>query len=80
MNVLHLIRNLFRPARAAGPNPTCPACGEQFACGATLCGCWCAEAKLSEAARAALRERYSGCLCRDCLQRYATGATPGANP
>ncbi|MGH9861481.1 MAG: cysteine-rich CWC family protein [Candidatus Acidiferrales bacterium] len=58
----------------------CPACGEQFACGATLRGCWCAEVKLSEAARATLRERYSGCLCRDCLQRYAAGATPGANP
>ncbi|MGH9817802.1 MAG: cysteine-rich CWC family protein, partial [Candidatus Acidiferrales bacterium] len=69
MELLRILRNVFQPAVIVEQKRVCPACGEQFACGATLRGCWCAEVKLSEAARATLRERYSGCLCRDCLQR-----------
>jgi len=61
----------LQPARAAEPNEICPACGERFACGASLRGCWCAEIKLTEAARAQLRSQYNGCLCRACLQRAA---------
>ncbi len=49
----------------------CEACGEKFVCGATLAGCWCSEVKLSEEARAELKERYKGCLCRNCLERFA---------
>ena len=50
---------------------TCEACGAAFTCGATIAGCWCAEVKLSEAARATLRARYRSCLCRVCLENYA---------
>lgn len=50
---------------------TCEACGEKFVCGVTLAGCWCSEVKLSEAARAELKRRYTGCLCRGCLERFA---------
>lgn len=51
---------------------TCEACGSQFTCGASLRGCWCTEVKLSERVRAQLRQRYQHCLCRECLERFAT--------
>jgi Cysteine-rich CWC len=50
---------------------TCEACGNSFACGATLGGCWCTEVMLSERLRTQLRARYQHCLCRDCLERFA---------
>jgi Cysteine-rich CWC len=58
---------------------TCEACGNSFTCGARLSGCWCSEIKLSDATRAELKSRYSNCLCRDCLERFAaeTAATSG---
>jgi hypothetical protein len=49
----------------------CEACGETFACGAALGNCWCAGVELSETTRAELRARYSLCLCRACLERFA---------
>ena len=52
---------------------TCEACGASFMCGASLAGCWCAEIKLSEDARARLRSRYERCLCRACLEKFAEG-------
>jgi hypothetical protein len=51
--------------------PACESCGGEFTCGATLAGCWCSEVKLSEAALAELRARFKGCLCRECLERFA---------
>jgi hypothetical protein len=51
----------------------CESCGEPFACGAQLSGCWCAEVKVSEAVRAELRARFQRCLCRACLERFAEG-------
>ena len=48
---------------------TCAACGEKFVCGATLAGCWCREIKLSEETRTELKERYKGCLCKNCLEK-----------
>lgn len=51
----------------------CEACGDEFVCGASLAGCWCAEVELTEAVRAELRARYKGCLCRACLERFAAG-------
>src|SRR5437588_12920012 len=54
-----------------GESLTCEACGRQFTCGATQTACWCAEIKLSETARAALRESYQQCLCRTCLENAA---------
>jgi len=79
MNLLRLLRNTFRAQEAIAPNEACPTCGERFACGASLRGCWCAEVKLTDAVRADLRARYSGCLCRTCLERFAANTnTPGA--
>jgi hypothetical protein len=49
----------------------CEACGQGFDCGAQGAGCWCTEVQLTEQQRADLRERYRGCLCRPCLERFA---------
>jgi cysteine-rich CWC protein len=57
---------------AARPS-VCESCGAEFACGATLAGCWCNEIKLSDETRAELRTRFSSCLCRACLERLAEG-------
>lgn len=56
---------------------TCEACGEKFMCGAALKGCWCSEVKLSEAKREELKRRYKGCLCRQCLERFAVTGLGG---
>lgn len=49
----------------------CERCNEPFSCGAQSPGCWCAEVKLKEEARARLREQYKSCLCRSCLEQFA---------
>ena len=53
----------------------CESCGKNFSCGASLSGCWCAEIKLSDEARADLKRRYRDCLCRECLENIATHAS-----
>jgi hypothetical protein len=50
---------------------TCESCHEEFSCGVSLTGCWCNEIKLSEQTRTALREQFTDCLCRTCLERLA---------
>jgi hypothetical protein len=49
----------------------CEACGNDFTCGASLTGCWCLAVKLSDAARADLRTKYTKCICRACLEEAA---------
>ena len=49
----------------------CEACGQSFACGATLKGCWCTEVELSDEVRTHLRKLYTACLCRACLEEFA---------
>jgi hypothetical protein len=66
---LHKLLGIFSSQWRA--QETCAACGEEFVCGATLAGCWCSEVKLSETTRAELKERYKGCLCRACLEKFA---------
>lgn len=53
----------------------CEACGNEFSCGASLKGCWCAEIELPDAARRELRGLYRDCLCRTCLEK-ASRAQP----
>ena len=66
------VKKLFRIfSSQKGVAETCEACGGKFVCGAAMAGCWCSEVKLSEAMRAELKERYKGCLCRACLERFA---------
>ena len=51
---------------------TCESCGQEFSCGASLRGCWCAEIQLTEATRAELKKQFRECLCRECLQKYSS--------
>ena len=67
---LQKLTELILPERRA-PR-VCEACGESFACGASLKGCWCSAIKLDAAARQALRERYRDCLCPTCLENYSS--------
>ena len=52
-----------------GRTVKCEACGNNFTCGASLKGCWCAEIKLTDQHRDAMKAQYSDCLCRDCLEK-----------
>jgi len=65
-NTLKNIAGLF--AERWREAAVCEACGNEFTCGAKLSGCWCAEIELTDQIRAELRSRYSGCLCRNCLE------------
>ena len=45
---------------------TCPRCGKTFECVHSI-DCWCVKVKLTDATKAYLKENYSDCLCKDCL-------------
>lgn len=51
----------------------CEACGEEFICGISIRGCWCTEVKVSEEVRRELKDKYTKCLCRKCLEDAAAG-------
>ena len=59
------------------PSP-CEGCGNDFTCGASLTGCWCLQLKLGEVARAGLREKYTKCVCRVCLESTASETRPSS--
>ena len=46
---------------------TCPRCGKTFECVHSI-DCWCVKVKLTDATKAYLKEQYSDCLCKDCLE------------
>jgi len=53
----------------------CPRCDGSFHCGVNgREPCACSGVMLDAALQAALRGRYSGCLCLRCLQALAQGA------
>ncbi|HEV8270045.1 MAG TPA: cysteine-rich CWC family protein [Chitinophagaceae bacterium] len=46
----------------------CPRCGNRFECKAgSITACQCYGIGLSNEERAFIEERYSDCLCRNCL-------------
>lgn len=55
----------------------CESCGNAFVCGVSLAGCWCSEIKVSAEVRAEMRSRFKRCLCRPCLERFASQSRPG---
>ncbi|TXH59717.1 MAG: hypothetical protein E6Q93_08190 [Burkholderiaceae bacterium] len=56
-------------AEAVRPEDRCPRCGGGFHCGAADSGpCACTTLTLTPELRAALAERYLGCLCLNCLR------------
>jgi hypothetical protein len=54
---------------------TCQGCGAEFECG-TLC-CWCGEIKVDATVRQELKQKFTDCLCRACLEE-AQGLRPKA--
>lgn len=77
LRILRKLAGMMHPRWRAPAR--CESCGEQFICGAWLGGCWCAEIKLDRAARAELRAKYSRCLCRACLMKFARGGGSDAS-
>jgi hypothetical protein len=58
---------------------TCPRCGARFHCGVNdSVPCACTTVQLDAPTLAALRERYSGCLCLTCLQAHPAKKEAGA--
>ncbi|MBC7729638.1 MAG: cysteine-rich CWC family protein [Microbacteriaceae bacterium] len=59
----------------AAQDDRCPRCGGGFHCGVNdAAPCPCASVTLAAATQAALRERYSTCLCLRCLQAVRDAA------
>jgi len=56
----------------------CGACGNSFKCSAPRRGCWCESVAVDRATLAALREKFSDCLCPACLKHVAQAAAPGS--
>jgi len=56
-----------RSINALSMTKTCPRCGKTFECVHSV-DCWCVKVKLTDATKAFLKERYSDCLCKDCLE------------
>ncbi len=46
---------------------TCPRCGKTFECVHSI-DCWCVKVQLNDSTKAYLKEHYSDCLCKDCLE------------
>ncbi|MGO4288530.1 cysteine-rich CWC family protein [Chitinophaga sp. RAB17] len=48
---------------------TCPRCQRSFECRVgTILRCQCQDVTLSEEERYFIRQKFSGCLCADCLR------------
>ena len=67
---LNTLVGFFVPSRKEPE--TCRSCQQPFICGASITGCWCTQLKLTDETRASLRAKYTGCLCRSCLEKAAS--------
>lgn len=45
----------------------CPRCGKTFEC-LHSSKCWCVNIHISDKVKAKLKESYSDCLCKECLE------------
>lgn len=56
----------------------CPRCNISFECKpGNVVHCQCYGIALTEKGRAVIEERYSDCLCRNCLHEFARTETKG---
>lgn len=57
----------------------CPRCGGTFHCGAhDAAPCPCGTLVIDASLARQLRERYTGCLCLDCLAELQTQPAPAS--
>jgi hypothetical protein len=47
----------------------CPSCGSFFACQGEE-DCWCESYQISKKNFLYLKEKYTDCICRECLKAY----------
>ncbi len=47
---------------------TCPMCGHSFTCGLSST-CWCVTRKVPAEVKEYLAERYTTCVCIECLDK-----------
>lgn len=50
---------------------TCPECKKQFTCDGDN-DCWCEQVQVLKKDMIRIMERYTDCLCPDCLSEYET--------
>jgi hypothetical protein len=48
----------------------CPACGKFFTCHGER-DCWCEEVQIHRKEFLILTQKYTDCICQDCLKQYA---------
>lgn len=47
----------------------CSNCGEEFFCYHSQ-DCWCSSVNISEKLRLFLKDNFSDCLCKNCIERF----------
>ncbi len=52
----------------------CPECGKEFICNHST-SCWCNSEKISAKTLKLLKEKYSDCLCKECLEKIIKSNT-----
>jgi hypothetical protein len=63
------VLKILKTITVGGRDLKCEACGNDFVCGVSLKGCWCADVKVSDETRTAMRAQFKECLCKDCLEK-----------
>jgi hypothetical protein len=48
---------------------TCPSCGNSFPCQSND-DCWCEKVKIHKKEMLEIMEKYTDCICPDCLKKY----------
>ena len=48
----------------------CPSCGKVFTCSGES-DCWCESVQIHKREFLILNEKYTDCICKDCLNEYA---------
>jgi len=48
---------------------TCPSCGKTFKCDGDN-DCWCEGRQIHRVQMIEIMERFSDCICPDCLKKY----------
>ncbi len=58
---------------------TCPECGKEFRCDGDN-DCWCEGKQIHKAPMLEIMQRYTDCICPDCLKKYGCWKLNYAKP